>query len=75
LVDNLPDYARPLFLRLIGNLEMTSSLKPQKQKLLSEGYNPSIIQDPIYFNDPNHQAFVRLDRDLFERICSGEVRV
>jgi fatty-acyl-CoA synthase len=75
LVENLPDYARPLFLRLIGNLEMTSSFKPQKSKLLCESYNPSLTKDPIYFNDPTHQAFVRLDRDLFERICSGEVRV
>src|SRR5262249_43994663 len=52
LVDRLPDYARPLFLRLATVLQMTLTLKSQKHELSRQGFDPSVTPDPIYFNDP-----------------------
>ncbi len=75
IVAHLPDYAHPLFLRIRGNIEMTSTFKPKKIDLVNEGFDPGRTQDPIYFNDPQAGAFVRLDTPLYERIVGGKVRL
>jgi fatty-acyl-CoA synthase len=75
LVDRLPDYARPLFLRLAAVLQVTSTLKLQKHELSRQGFDPSTTPDPIYFNDPVSQSFVRLNSQLYERIVVGQVRI
>ena len=75
VVSHLPDYARPLFLRLKSEIDVTGTFKQRKVDLVREGFDPAGTSDPIYFNDPTSQAFVRLDKDLYARIQSGEVRV
>jgi len=74
LAGRLPDYARPVFLRVRDDLEVTATFKHTKSALVREGYDPSAIGDAIYFNDRERQAFVRLDQSLYEQIRSGEVR-
>jgi fatty-acyl-CoA synthase len=75
LTERLPEYARPLFLRIRSAIEMTGTFKPKKQDLSSEGFNPVLTTDPIYFDDRSRNAFVRLDAPLYERIRSGKLRV
>jgi fatty-acyl-CoA synthase len=72
---NLPDYARPLFLRIQGQIAVTATFKQKKVDLVRESFNPAATNDPIYFNDPQAKAFVRLDPTLYRRIESGEIRV
>jgi fatty-acyl-CoA synthase len=72
LLATLPDYARPLFLRLCGAIETTGTLKPNKQRLMAEGYDPAGVDDPIYFDDRRQAAFVRLDDALYRRLQSGD---
>ena len=72
---NLPDYARPLFLRVQSQIDVTATFKQKKVDLVREGFNPAATSDPIYFNDPQAKAFVRLDAALYRRIESGEVRL
>ena len=72
---NLPDYARPLFLRIQLKIEVTGTFKQKKIDLVREGFNPAATSDPIYFNDPKAQAFVRLDPALYRSIESGEIRL
>ena len=74
LADRLPSYARPLFLRIKDRIEVTATFKHQKSDLARQGFDPTAIDDPIYFDDPARQAFVRLDNALYERIRSGKVR-
>jgi len=75
LAAQLPEYARPVFLRIRQEIDVTTTFKQKKTDLVEQGYNPDAIADPIYFNDPQQKAFVRLDAELFERINAGEVRV
>lgn len=75
LVERLPDYGRPLFLRILANLESTGTFKPKKHDLARESYDPSATADPIYFNDPARQGFVKVDAELFQGIQSGKVRL
>jgi len=75
LVDRLPDYARPVFLRVRDELEVTGTFKHTKGALVREGYDPAVVGDPIYLNDRERQAFVPLDQSLYDRIQIGQVRL
>ena len=74
-LERLPEYARPLFLRLRCEIELTATFKPKKQDLSREGYHASATGDAIYLNDPQRQAFVRVDEELYDRIRTGRVRL
>ncbi|MGE3146757.1 MAG: long-chain-acyl-CoA synthetase [Pseudorhodoplanes sp.] len=70
----LPDYARPQFLRVRNNLDVTTTFKQKKGDLAKQGFDPTQSADPIFFNDPAQRAFVPLDAPLHERILSRQVR-
>ena len=42
LAGKVPEYARPLFLRIVSSLEVTGTLKLNKQALMSQGFDPSV---------------------------------
>jgi fatty-acyl-CoA synthase len=75
LVDRLPDYARPVFLRVRDDLEVTATFKHTKSALMRDGYDPAAIDDDIYFYDREQQAFVRLEKSLYDRIQIGTLRL
>jgi fatty-acyl-CoA synthase len=75
LCANLPEYARPLFLRVQDRIETTTTFKQRKLDLVKAGFDPAATSDAIYFNDPQARAFVRMDAALHERIERGEVRL
>jgi fatty-acyl-CoA synthase len=75
VAERLPDYARPVFLRILSGIEITSTFKMKKQHLVREGFDPAATSDALYFNDRARQGFVRLDDALFERIHAGELRL
>jgi len=75
LVQRLPDYARPLFLRTRDELDVTGTFKQKKIDLVREGFDPSATTDPIFFDNQEARAFVRLDGPLYDRIVAGAVRV
>uniref|UniRef100_A0A8C3JDW9 Very long-chain fatty acid transport protein n=1 Tax=Calidris pygmaea TaxID=425635 RepID=A0A8C3JDW9_9CHAR len=66
----LPPYARPVFLRLLPQVDTTGTFKIQKTRLQREGY--STISDPLYFLDLKLGKYVPLDECLYELICSGK---
>ncbi|MGB9369359.1 MAG: long-chain-acyl-CoA synthetase [Xanthobacteraceae bacterium] len=71
----LPPYARPLFLRVQQGLDVTTTFKHQKSRLTSDGYDPSRIEDPLYFDHPARQTFVPLNAALYDDIRRGQIRV
>jgi len=71
----LPDYARPLFLRLQPEMEVTGTFKQRKVELVAEGFDPGKVADPIYFNSGIEKRFVRLDQPRYEEILSGNIRL
>ena len=75
LAERLPDYARPVFLRILGEIDVTSTFKPKKHDLVRDGYDPAAVSDLLYFYDRSRPGFVRLDEALFERIRGGQVRL
>ncbi|MGO9267869.1 MAG: long-chain-acyl-CoA synthetase [Candidatus Binataceae bacterium] len=75
LAESLPDYARPLFLRMCNKIEATATFKAKTQELAREGYDPAAISDPVFFNDRLRQTFVKLDMELYQRLQDGEIRL
>ena len=75
LAKTLPGYAQPLFFRICKKMEITATFKQKKAELVQLAYDPSKTDDPIYFNDPEQRAFVRLDKIVYERIQTGQVPI
>jgi fatty-acyl-CoA synthase len=75
LVARLPAYACPLFLRLQQEMAVTATFKHTKSDLVRQSYDPSAGDDPVYFNDPERAAWVRIDRALYDRIRGGKLRL
>jgi fatty-acyl-CoA synthase len=75
LASSLPDYARPLFLRIRGEMDVTSTFKQKKIDFVAQGFDPAATTDPIFFDDPAAKAFVRIDRALHDRIRDGGIRL
>jgi fatty-acyl-CoA synthase len=70
----LPEYARPVFMRVMHEIESTGTFKPRKQDLVATAFNPSATTDLVYANDREHDSYVRLDHELFDRIQAGLFR-
>jgi fatty-acyl-CoA synthase len=74
LIARLPGYARPVFLRLTNRVEATSTFKQAKTTLIREGYDPAAGDDPLYVDDGERGAYVRVDSAVYQRIRSGQMR-
>jgi len=75
LTERLPDYARPLFLRIVSSIELTGTFKLRKQELALEGYDPTWLRDALYVDDPASQAYVPLDAQMYARLQAGKLRL
>jgi fatty-acyl-CoA synthase len=71
----LPSYARPVFLRIVSQLEITGTFKLRTQELVRQGYDPAQVGDALYLDDASRGEYVRLDAALHQRIASGQLRL
>ena len=72
---NLPDYARPVFLRMRRQIAITATFKHKKHDLAKEGFDPDAIIDPLYVFDRAQGAYVALNSQRFAAIQSGAMRL
>ncbi|MBL1421026.1 MAG: long-chain-acyl-CoA synthetase [Alphaproteobacteria bacterium] len=72
---HLPAYARPLFVRIQDEIEKTGTFKQRKVDLVEEGFDPTKIDDPLYFANPESQKLEPMTDDLYEKICKGKFRI
>ena len=70
----LPVYAIPVFVRLCRALDATETFKQQKQRLVREGFNPLIADDPLFFRDPATGDYRPIDRIVYARIAEAGSR-
>ncbi|XP_038623569.1 very long-chain acyl-CoA synthetase [Tachyglossus aculeatus] len=75
VTDYLPGYARPHFIRIQNVIEVTGTFKHRKVVLVEEGFNPSLISDPLYFLDNQKKAYEVLTEDLYNNICNNRVKL
>ena len=72
----LPQYAVPLFLRLMKQVEVTGTLKHQKVALRNEGVDPANVGDEeIYWLERGADGYKKLDQQQWRRIISGDAKL
>jgi hypothetical protein len=75
LIQLLPSYAVPLFIRITNSVELTGTYKLIKYNFRKDGYNPELTNDKIYFLDRSNENYIRLDSILYHMIESGQIRL
>ncbi len=73
--EGLASYARPIFIRILPQMEITGTFKHRKVDLVREGFDPTKLTDRLYFRDPEKGRYVPLDLAAFERIEAGQFRL
>ena len=75
LSTTLPAYARPVFIRLLPEIEVTGTFKQRKVDLVNAGFDPSQIRAPIYWLDPETARYEPLSPDVYAAILAGKVKL
>jgi len=70
---NLPPYARPLFVRILKEVELTGTYKLRKVDYQKEGFDINKIKDKMYFF--TNSKFIPLDSTLYESLMAGKTRL
>ena len=70
--ENLPVYARPVFVRILKDLPTTSTHKMQKNKLKQEAFNIYEISETVIVKKPGQHEYSRLDSDFYSMIMEGK---
>ncbi|HEY5102836.1 MAG TPA: long-chain-acyl-CoA synthetase [Steroidobacteraceae bacterium] len=75
IAGSLPEYARPVFLRVLNSIGMTATFKPQKQELVRAGFDCSMTADALFVKDKPSGIFLKIDAAMAARIESHEMRL
>ncbi|XP_046870857.1 long-chain fatty acid transport protein 6 isoform X2 [Hypomesus transpacificus] len=75
LVQSLPPYSWPWFLRIQMAIDVTETFKQQKGKLVREGFSPEAVHEPLYFLDLLQKDYICLTPALYNDIISGKIRI
>ncbi|CAH2273485.1 very long-chain acyl- synthetase [Pelobates cultripes] len=68
VVEYLPNYARPYFMRIQDSIEVTGTFKQRKVGLVQDGFNPLIVKDPLYVLDENEKRYKPMDLNIYNQI-------
>ncbi|XP_057302063.1 long-chain fatty acid transport protein 1-like isoform X2 [Hydractinia symbiolongicarpus] len=76
LLNRVPNYARPQFVRLSSDhIEQTETFKYKKVKLREEGFDPrKVIDDRLYYNNQRTGKYEVLDILAYQRIIDHNIR-
>jgi citronellyl-CoA synthetase len=70
--EQLPAYARPVFIRVTNDIDVTGTFKMVKGELRKEGYDLDQVSDPIYVMKPGASTYEPLDLTFAATLASGE---
>lgn len=72
---HLPDYAQPVFLRLVKQPETTGTFKYKKSELVADGFALDRISDPLFVRDNATQSYIPLTPQFEAEILAGSARL
>ena len=75
LAGNLAPYARPIFIRLQHEIEITGTFKQRKVDLVREGFDPNVVTDPLFWLNPASGRYEPLTPTAYDAIVSGRVKL
>ncbi len=68
----LPKYARPVFLRILSEIDTTGTFKMVKGELRKQAYDLEQVSDPLFVMKPGSSNYEPLDSEFFAIIRAGE---
>src|ERR1700676_1786699 len=71
----LPAYACPVIVRFCTALDTTETFKQKKHQLAREGFDPRLVTDPLFFQDPKSGTYRPIVVDVYARILEGAIRL
>lgn len=71
VAQELPHYARPLFVRVADQADITPTFKLRKVDLQRQGYNPGNFTDPLYVLDETARAYVPYSKEALQKLGVG----
>jgi len=71
----LPAYACPVMVRICAALDSTETFKQKKHLLAREGFDPRVVQDPLFFRDPKSGSYRPIDAASHAAILEGSIRL
>ena len=75
VVDNLPNYAIPVFLRIKDELEFTGTHKLRKVNLRKQGYNLENIKEPILYWDNSVKKYKVFGKIEYQNLLENKIKV
>eukprot|EP00057_Strongylocentrotus_purpuratus_P034333 XP_794803.2 PREDICTED: very long-chain acyl-CoA synthetase-like [Strongylocentrotus purpuratus] len=70
IVSSLPDYARPKFLRLLDEMDLTGTFKHKKTELVKRGFAPDGYGE-VYIIEPSRKTYVPINHDHIKMLTAG----
>lgn len=70
--DKVPSYARPLFIRQVGDMDTTGTFKMKKGDLREQAYHLDKCSDPVFVLKPGATEYVPLDKKFYGTIMAGD---
>ncbi|CAA0080477.1 Long-chain-fatty-acid--CoA ligase FadD17 [Zhongshania aliphaticivorans] len=72
VINEMPAYARPVFVRIQPAAETTVTFKLFKANLRKEAYDINTIDDVVYVLKPKSSCYEILDSDFYQAIVNGQ---
>ncbi len=72
---NLPAFARPVFLRLGRELDVTGTFKPRKMDLVRDGADPRAVTDALFVAHPVERRYVPLGPQMWDDVAAKRLRL
>lgn len=69
-----PAYIYIIYLLQQDALTVTGTFKQMKMKLSEEGFNPTVIREPLFFLEEN-QGYIPMTQEIFTSIAEGRIRL
>ena len=73
IIDNLPGYARPIFIRVLDELPTTTTHKLQKNDLRDQAYHLDKVDNLLLVMQPGDTVYSKLDSDFYDEIIRREI--
>ena len=69
-LEELPTYARPIFVRILPEPDLTGTFKHQKARLKKEGYSLE-LNEPLYIRDASSGQYLELNQERTDALHNG----
>ncbi|XP_030832217.1 very long-chain acyl-CoA synthetase [Strongylocentrotus purpuratus] len=74
VISSLPDYARPKFLRLLDEMDLTGTFKHKKTELVKRGFAPDGYGE-VYIVEPSRKTYEPINHDHIKMLTAGHSKL